>query len=753
MTQIVDIDLEPGRRIVISLVEPTPVETKDLRETDGPLAEFLLESDIPTRRLVHGVDPRRILEYEREAKQGDYPQRETLTAYWQLDAARAPGDLEELVAELSEFEEVDRAYPMPGYIPAIATPVDDPLFTAGHQQYLRSAAVNGIDAEWAWQLAPSRAGAGVKFIDVELGWHLAHEEVPSPAPTVTGPNSPPGSLAYHGLANLAIVGAVTNNSIGMAGAAPSASIRLVSAIEPAAPSSGAFPAGVNVSNAIVVARTLAAAGDVILVELQTLGLDPVESVPDVRLAIQLAVNGGIAVVEPAGDAGHDLATVAGIDPAIDSGAIVVAGADPVTKTPFGSNFGTRVNCYAWGKDVYTAGGIGASPVIPDPGQSAPNRYTKDYNASSSASAIVAGAAVVVQGTYKASSLGVRSATQLRTLLHDHATVGSPSIGNMPDLRKLLPDVYIRDNLGDTGAVPSAGALSVSPDIIVTLAEVADPQATYGAGSASENIDTLGGYVESGQDNFVYVRMKNRGTGIAEGTTASVYWATVGTLVVPPWNAIGTTAAVDVGPSLTVSDAVPWLEPQVPATGHYCFVATVHHALDPTPALPGGSWSDFVAYIRNNNNATWRNFNVLDLVADATGEMATPAEFAVRGAPKEEHVFELQVLQRFPRELRVELELPLGFGELLDEAVLAGGHVDPDAGKVRFRLRGDGVLQLGKVLLPAGADFPSRLLVRGDESYEHPLPTVAIRQLDEGYEVGRVTWVLRLARPERRAEAS
>ena len=42
--------------------------------------------------------------------------------------------------------------------------------------------------------------------------------------------------------------------------------------------------------------------------------------------------------------------------------------------------------------------------------------------------------------------------------------------------------------------------------------------------------TLGSLVEAGQDNFVYVRMKNRGNGTANGTTATVCWSGVATLI-------------------------------------------------------------------------------------------------------------------------------------------------------------------------------------------------------------------------------
>ena len=63
-----------------------------------------------------------------------------------------------------------------------------------------------------------------------------------------------------------------------------------------------------------------------------------------------------------------------------------------------------------------------------------------------------------------------------------ATVAG-NIGVMPNLRHigqvalgLVPDVYLRDSAGDTGAVPSGGTLSTSPDVIVRPTQVADATA-------------------------------------------------------------------------------------------------------------------------------------------------------------------------------------------------------------------------------------------------------------------------------------
>jgi hypothetical protein len=120
---------------------------------------------------------------------------------------------------------------------------------------------------------------------------------------------------------------------------------------------------------------------------------------------------------------------------------------------------------------------------------------------------------------------------------------------------LVPDVYLRDATGDSGAVPSAGALSTSPDIILRPAQVANPPLAFGDGSGTENDETLGFEAESGQDNYIYVRMRNRGAAAANDVRATVYWSPVATLVTPNlWTLIGTTGPVNVptGNVLTVA---------------------------------------------------------------------------------------------------------------------------------------------------------------------------------------------------------
>jgi hypothetical protein len=98
-----------------------------------------------------------------------------------------------------------------------------------------------------------------------------------------------------------------------------------------------------------------------------------------------------------------------------------------------SNHGNRIDCYAWGDQVATTDTNVAGTDD--------DAYRGNFSGTSSASAIVAGAALVVQGLAQ-SRLGYRySPKDLRQILK---TNGTPSnnpatdgIGVMPNLRAII----------------------------------------------------------------------------------------------------------------------------------------------------------------------------------------------------------------------------------------------------------------------------------------------------------------------------
>jgi hypothetical protein len=72
---------------------------------------------------------------------------------------------------------------------------------------------------------------------------------------------------------------------------------------------------------------------------------------------------------------------------------------------------------------------------------------------------------------------------------------------------LRSDAVVRDNLVDTGAVPSTGWHAASPDIWVRQTNDPIPALAYGDAPPHEN-------PRFGQDNYVYMRVSNNGTGVA-----------------------------------------------------------------------------------------------------------------------------------------------------------------------------------------------------------------------------------------------
>lgn len=179
--------------------------------------------------------------------------------------------------------------------------------------------------------------------------------------------------------------------------------------------------------------------------------------------------------------------------------------------------------------------------------------------------------------------------------------------------------------------PHTGAISSSPDIILRPTAVANPQAAFGAGSGTENNPTPGSTAEIGQDNFIYVRVSNQGGSPATNVEATVFWSPVATLVTPDlWTLVGTTILpnVPIGDQLTASGAIIWRQTDIPGAGHYCFVGLVDNAADPAPGPADFlNWDNFLRFIREKNNVTWRNFNVEDNDPDVEepSHVATSAE--------------------------------------------------------------------------------------------------------------------------------
>ena len=673
-------------------------------------------------------------------------------------------DLVALVRTLLSWNSVQTAYvdqggPDPGFDPSL-----DGRFM--YQGYL-DPAPDGIDAEYAWTFVGGD-GEGQQLIDLEKGWTLNHEDLAAHGAVVLHGMVLDSSRA-HGTAVLGIICAVPNG-VGCVGIAPRLkSVNVVSSH------------GSTREDAILAAITKLAFGDTLLLEAQVEVnsaklLGPIEVNDANYEVIRLATALGIIVVEAGGngtDDGTSGPTIPPLDmdtyftadgrPVLDrtfrdSGAIIVTAAtptDPHTRFDYAPH-GQRIDCYAWGADINTLSSneLGATTGV--------LAYTVGFGRTSGAAAIIAGAALAVQGRAEALLNTRFSPHQMRAILSDPSTgtkkgTGETTlIGVMPNLRTIFddvlnsaPDVYLRDHVGDDGE-PHVGFVSASPDIILRPAPVADPQLAFGAGSGTENDATLGSTAEIGQDNHIYVRVLNRGGSNAIDVKARVFWAPVATLITGKlWKLIGSTILpnVPMGDQLTVSDAILWHQAEIPGPGHYCFVGLVGNAADPAPEPAGfRNWDNFVRFIRENNNVAWRNFNVANNEPDV-GDPTVPEgfqalSFLAPGAPDKARPMALEVIGRLPEGAKAMLEVPLAFRQLLQQRHQACKvPIDRKRRVALLPVNPHGRMYFGDVLFPAGSRMALRLLVEIPKRYRGQTFRIAVRQIWEGIEVGRVTWQL------------
>jgi hypothetical protein len=312
----------------------------------------------------------------------------------------------------------------------------------------------------------------------------------------------------------------------------------------------------------------------------------------------------------------------------------------------------------------------------------------------------------------------------------------------------LPALYMRHNLEDDGT-SHTGSLSDSPDIILKNAPVADPQATYSTAASIASDTESDPDVITGQANYVYTRVWNRGADAAN-VFATVYWSPPATLVSPNlWTLIGSAYMPDVPSGSVVEVAVPgitWPSDVLPGDGHDCFVATVGNADAPAPNPASfASFDAFMDYIYANNNITWRNFNVETLPSPQIGGFV-PLPFHIVGAWDRPRIFSLQTLAELPERSELALQVPRWIGEAF-RPVHPASDEDAEAEpgnprRLRLPLNPGGLHSLGRIELPAGTVAASHLLVRIPEAAHREPVRIIIRQLYGEREVGRITWILR-----------
>ena len=247
-----------------------------------------------------------------------------------------------------------------------------------------------------------------------------------------------------------------------------------------------------------------------------------------------------------------------------------------------------------------------------------------------------------------------------------------------------------------------------------------------------------------------MRVLNQGGSPATNVEATVFWSPVATLVTPDlWTLVGTTILtnVPIGEQLTVSDAIVWQQAEIPSAGHYCFVGLVGNAADPASGLADFlNWDNFRRFIRENNNVTWRNFNVEDNDPDAEDPTVPKGfkalKFLAPGAPDKARYMALEFMGKLPEGAKAMLEVPLDFYELLHEYHQLGKvSIDRKRAVALIPVNPHGRMRFGEVLFPAKSRAALRLLVQIPKSHRKERYQIAVRQIWEREEVGRVTWQL------------
>lgn len=442
-------------------------------------------------RLFSGLSEDFLARWKNSGEAASRQQLADLDLYYEvrLPAGTRSTEVESLVEALNGFSSVEIAYidtpAVPaGRLEAIIGKALKPNFQ--NQQGYLNAAPQGIDALYAWTFAGGR-GSNVKFVDMEYAWQTTHEDFPAPLFYYHPPNPADLELGRgHGTAAVGIV-AAKNNGFGVTGIASSVQVGLESFWN--------NENGGNTANAIARAAVAAGSGGIVLLELEKrpvsagfptppvsdccpgwgkhCGSLPLEAVQADFEAIKTATANGTTVVEPAGNGTRDLDSpvYGGIfSRAVrDSGAVLVGARDSATGNPTCfTNWGSRVDVSAWGNNVVTLGCGGEFGFCGDlyNGGSENFWYTNTFDGTSSASPIVAGAAISLQGAAKANRAAILSPTELRHRLMSNATwvYQFKNIGPMPNLRgafgQLLNGNRVPVAVNDTFTTPRNTPLSI-----------------------------------------------------------------------------------------------------------------------------------------------------------------------------------------------------------------------------------------------------------------------------------------------------
>lgn len=393
-----------------------------------------------------------------------------------VDDVEALREAERVVRDAQAWEQVITGETsLPGRLQASgsftpSTPNYEPM-----QDYIEPAPL-GVNAPAAWAFAGGN-GAGVKIIDVEIGWNWNHEDIP--APFYTG-----GPVQYddHGVA---VTGEMVakSNGFGVTGIAHGAQI------------GGHSVLGTPTADVFNQVQSVLSAGDIFIIELHCPGPGATGGGQDGFIALEwwqanfdaiaTATARGVQCCEAAGNGAEDFdnAMYLGLfDRNVrDSGAIIVGAAVGSSRAPESyTNYGARVDLHGWGSLVTTTG-YGSLQ-----GGSQNQWYTADFSGTSSATPIVTGSVAALQGAYKAATGGaVLPNGTIMEILRSTGTAqtGTKHIGPRPNLAAAIPMAL--SQLGTvSGVVTESGSGTPLEGAEVRITETGARTATLADGSYS-----------------------------------------------------------------------------------------------------------------------------------------------------------------------------------------------------------------------------------------------------------------------------
>jgi uncharacterized repeat protein (TIGR01451 family) len=208
------------------------------------------------------------------------------------------------------------------------------------------------------------------------------------------------------------------------------------------------------------------------------------------------------------------------------------------------------------------------------------------------------------GTFNWAPKGITPMAEIETIMTTVVEETMKEVMGNESSAEAKVDVWVSDPAPDDGTEPGkATRIWGSPDVWVRNQD--------DGGTRYQN-------VKHGQDNYVYVNVRNRGTLTAENTKVELYrsGASMGQGWPNGWGLVGTGEVASLAPESSEIVKILWEKDNIPKPGHYCFYVRLLNDDDPMFAT---ETNNMVQNTRTNNNVAWRNFNVVGLLTQVTDQ--------------------------------------------------------------------------------------------------------------------------------------